>query len=115
MNYKNKLMIDTEEQRKLLKRAIEFHEETRGYFFAYPQSSANQRRRKEEEMNKLAVNTNSIEINELLKTKTKHYNIAIVQDYQESCKNVYVVSHFYLNGEKTTIKRIKNIFNHLEK
>jgi hypothetical protein len=95
---------------ELLERAIDFHNDTRGYFYWNPNGSASGRRYKEKKMNELAVNK-IFSVFQVLKTKTKKITIKIEQSYSESCKNVYVNSRFFINGKKSTITRLVNIFN----
>jgi len=107
----NKFLL-SEKQIKLVENAIAFHEDTRGYYYFYPRSYASGRRSKEREMNAYAVNE-TIDCSEVLKTKTKPVKITIKQSYEESCKNVYVVSQVFVNEKKSTFLKLKNILNNL--
>lgn len=97
-----------------LKQALQFHIETRGYYFWRPSLSASGRRSNEIKRNKQAVDI-VIEtyLRKELKTKVKyiHLRIEIYQNYAESCRNVYVSSIFKINNIKTNSKKIEGLLN----
>ena len=100
------------EQINLLKKANEFHEQTRGYFYKFPQRAASARRDMEIDMNLLTVNAN-FEFREILKFKQKLHTVKIEQSYSESCKNVYIISRIYFDNKKSNFLKIKNLLKNL--
>jgi len=79
---------------------IDLHEKMKKSYFWAPPCNASSRRSYEE------YNSNSYE--------NKYLGIRLECNTSCSCKNIYYSGKFYVNGKKTTILKIKNIWSALD-
>lgn len=93
-------IILSEDQRKIILEIIELHEKMRGSYFWSPPQHAHERRYYEKK--------NSAEINFVTEDGT---SIELTCETKCSCRNIYYKGHFFINGQRVTIKKIKSLLN----
>jgi hypothetical protein len=83
-----------------LSQIVEQHEKLKNSYFWSPSGNASGRRYNEKKNNDFF--------------ECDFLNISAENNYRESCNHVYYKGHFYVDGKKTTVTKIKNIISALD-